>query len=221
MHSTVFPVPSLAALNTASLARAARAYADQGLPVFPLVPSGKAPRVARGFYRATTDLRQIQRWWSAWPDANIGIATGMPSGLWVLDIDPRHGGWRSLELLERQARARGALVPLRVTQRQLTGGGGLHLCYQMPELPDESPPNGAFADYRGIDLKHTGSYIVAPPSRHPSGNCYQWDEDIAPAPFPAILLDLWAEARRVLLHGSGSLDACLRRTGRTTARRSV
>jgi hypothetical protein len=196
MPTTVLPVPSLVELNTVQLSRAARAYADQGLPVFPLVPRDKAPRVARGFYSATTDARQIQHWWSDWPDANIGIATGKPSSLWVLDIDPRHGGLRSLETLERHARDWGATMPLHATLRQLTGGGGIHLFYQMPTAPGVDPPNGTFAEYQGIELKKTGGYIVAPPSRHPSGCVYQWQQDDVPAPFPTALLELWAEAHQ-------------------------
>jgi hypothetical protein len=197
MPPTVFPTAALLAFNTMPLAQAAHTYAEQGMPVFPLVPREKAPRVPRGCYSATTDLRQIAAWWSRWPTANIGIATGKPSGFWVLDIDPRHGGLRSLELLEQQARDWGALIPLHQTLRQLTGGGGIHLVYQMPDFSRGiDPPNGAFADYQGIDLKKTGGYVVAPPSIHPSGMAYQWQDEASPAPFPWAVLDLWVEARQ-------------------------
>lgn len=193
--TTVFPVPSLVELNTASLARAARAYAAQGIPVFPLVARSKVPRVARGFYSATTDPSQIQHWWSDWPDANIGIATGKPSSWWVLDIDPRHGGLQSLEALEQHLCDWDTIKPLHQTLRQLTGGGGIHLFYQMPSQPGVAPPNGTFAEYKGIELKQTGGYIVAPPSRHPSGCVYQWQQDTVPVPFPIALLELWVEAQ--------------------------
>ena len=196
MPITVTLVPSLVALNTASLANAARAYVDQGIPVFPLVPREKEPRVARGFYSATTNLHQIQRWWSDWPTANIGIATGKPSGFWVLDIDPRHGGLRSLEALERDAKQWGATTPLFATLRQLTGGGGVHLLYQMPSPLGVTLPNGTFAGYQGIDLKKDGGYIVAPPSIHPCGYPYQWQHDELPAPFPTALVELWVEERQ-------------------------
>lgn len=197
MPITVFPTPSLMALNTMSLANAARAYADQGIPVFPLVPRDKVPRVSRGFYSATTDLDQIQDWWSTWPRANIGIPAGKPSGWWVLDIDPRHGGLRSLETLERHARTWGATTPLSQSLRQLTGGGGIHLIYSEPATsPGVDPPNGAFAGYQGIDLKKTGGYVVAAPSIHPSGLAYQWQHEVRPVPFPLALLDLWVEAQQ-------------------------
>lgn len=140
MSPTVFSTFSLLAVNTMPLASAARAYAEQGIPVFPLVPRAKEPRVSRGCYSATTDLDQIQHWWSRWPNANIGIATGKASACWVLDIDPRHGGLGSLDILERHARDWGATMPLSRTLRQLTGGGGIHLFYQMPTHPGVDPP---------------------------------------------------------------------------------
>ena len=37
------------------LLAAALDYAARGLPVFPLVPAGKAPAVSRGFLSATTN----------------------------------------------------------------------------------------------------------------------------------------------------------------------
>jgi hypothetical protein len=197
MSTTVLPVPSLTELNTVSLAHAARAYAGRGIPVFPLVPREKEPRVAHGFYRATTDAYQIQRWWSNWPNANIGIATGKPSGFWVLDIDPRHGGLRSLEALECDVKEWGAITPLFATLRQLTGGGGVHLLYQMiPSALGVTLPNGKFAGYQGIDLKKDGGYIVAPPSIHPSGYPYQWQHDVVPVPFPTELIEIWVEERQ-------------------------
>jgi uncharacterized protein YndB with AHSA1/START domain len=196
MPTTPLPLPSLVEFNTVPLARAARLYAERGIPVFPLVPREKVPRVAHGFYRATTDLSQIERWWSDWPNAIIGIATGSPSRLWVLDIDPRHGGLRSLDMLERHAKDWGATMPLSATLRQLTGGGGIHLFYQMPSSPGVDPPNGTFAGYQGIELKKTGGYIVAPPSQHPSGLVYQWQQDDEPAPFPPALIEIFVEARQ-------------------------
>lgn len=196
MSPTVFSTFSLLAVNTMPLASAARAYAEQGIPVFPLVPRAKEPRVSRGCYSATTDLDQIQHWWSRWPNANIGIATGKASACWVLDIDPRHGGLGSLDILERHARDWGATMPLSRTLRQLTGGGGIHLFYQMPTHPGVDPPNGAFAGYQGIDLKKGGGYVLASPSIHPSGMAYQWQNEDLPALFPLALLDLWVEARQ-------------------------
>src|SRR5262245_49686022 len=50
---------------------------------------GKHPRTQNGFKDASTDRDVIDRWWSKWPSANIGIRTG--DGLVVIDIDGSDG----------------------------------------------------------------------------------------------------------------------------------
>src|SRR5216683_2586735 len=108
--------------NTCASEQAALSYTlTLGWPVFPVV--GKRPLTPRGFYDATADARQIQRWWRQWPDANIGIPTGEATGLVVVDVDPRHGGLDALEKMQCQFEP---LPPTRITR---TGGGGLHLWF--------------------------------------------------------------------------------------------
>lgn len=203
MTVTMFSGASLRTMNTASLAEAARTYARMGIAVFPLSPHQKEPRLPRlkespipgGCYSATTDEALIGHWWSRFPQANIGIATGQPSGWWVLDIDPRHGGLSSLEAMERQVVHFGATTSLRATLWQLTGGGGMHLIFQMPSVGIE-PPNHQFAGYQGVELVKGGRYVVAPPSVHPHGFLYQWQSALPPAPFPPALLELFIEHRQ-------------------------
>lgn len=155
---------------------AAKAYAERGWRVLPLHspdpdhPSGcscrrdgcaspaKHPRTRHGKDDATTDLKQIRKWWWMWPEANVGIAT--TDGLAVLDVDPRHGGADSLRELEE---AHEELVTLTVR----TGGSGLHLY-----LKGDLPARNGFRP--GLDLKAEGGYVVAPPSVHASGRRYAW-----------------------------------------------
>src|SRR5690242_19888325 len=82
----------------------ALAYANHGWPVFPLVPRDKTPLIGRkqgghGFHDATTDLNQIRSWWTAYPDANIGIPTGPISGIVAVDVDGPKGDARLREIL--------------------------------------------------------------------------------------------------------------------------
>lgn len=162
------------------LARAI-AYAVQ-VPVFPLhtpiltgpepkcscgnpecTSIGKHPRTRNGLHDATTDAGTITRWWSMWPDANIGMPTGKASGVVVLDVDE----FDSLTALEEE---HGKLPDGPVV---LTGGGGLHLYFRAPDLVI---PNSASKLGPGLDIRGGGGYVVLPPSLHVSGKRYQWLE---------------------------------------------
>lgn len=145
--------------------------------VFPLKPRMKEPLTAHGFKEASLDEAQIRQWWKQWPNANIGIPTGI--WFWVLDCDPRNGGDQSLMQLVAK---HGALAD---TIQQVTGGGGSQRLY---EPPDQMVIGCHTGVWDGIDIKGRNGYIVAPPSIHPSGNAYSWDgstpiteQTIAPA----------------------------------------
>jgi hypothetical protein len=178
------------------LAKAALYYARAGLPVFPLQPQGKTPLVRRGLYAATTDKEQIARWWRRFPQANIGIPTGAPSGWIVLDVDPRHSGQMSLEKLQRAIEQHAAdngcaSRNLLATRIQRTGSGGLHLVFGRRtdlDLPVRNTVD--VAGYHGLDLRGEGGYIAVAPSRHASGGIYRWINVMTPIPFPDFLVDL-------------------------------
>ncbi|MEX2627134.1 MAG: bifunctional DNA primase/polymerase, partial [Ilumatobacteraceae bacterium] len=40
---------------------------------------GKHPLLRQGLHDATRDPSTIERWWTRWPDANVGIRTGAVS----------------------------------------------------------------------------------------------------------------------------------------------
>jgi len=158
------------------------AYAERfNLPVFPCRPRRKTPLTQHGCKDATKDRAQISTWWSRWPDANTGIATGAISGIVVLDIDPYHGGHQSLVTLA----AKYGELPIAPTV--LTGGNGLHDYFRAG--PDSQIHNSAGVLGSGLDVRGEGGYVIAPPSWHPSGQAYRWapeariDEvELAPPP---------------------------------------
>src|SRR5437870_93887 len=66
---------------------AALAYAARGWPVFPCDPRSKRPLSSNGFKDANTDADLIRDWWTRWPQALIGVATGRALGAFVIDLD--------------------------------------------------------------------------------------------------------------------------------------
>jgi len=169
--------------NSAAL-QAALEYANRGWAVLPLWrpepgpdgnlvcacrrrgacgSSGKHPRHPKGVHGASKEPKRVERW--KWSTANVGIATGRPSGLIVLDIDPRNGGDKTLKELEKQ------LGKLPAGPMVRTGGGGWHLYFQ---LSGDLDGIGCPVVGDGVEAKGTGGYVVAPPSKHFSGGQYAW-----------------------------------------------
>jgi hypothetical protein len=154
--------------------RAALAYAQAGWHVFPCRPGRKEPATTHGHRDAKTEVSQIVAWWRNSPNCNVGVSTG-PSGLVVLDIDPRNDGDESLRRL-----AEGLSVDL-TTRTVRTGGGGEHRYFLAPRGVVISSRSNAFGDsYPGIDVKSGGGFVIAPPSIHPTGESYAWLDENAP-----------------------------------------
>jgi putative DNA primase/helicase len=140
--------------------------------------AGKHPRTSNGIYDATTDPALITPSWNKWPDANIGIATGTRSDIFVLDVDGETGR-ASLRRLKAQH------GPLPKTVMVKTGKGG-HYYFR---CGGARVPNRVGHPGDGIDVRGDGGYVVAAGSIHVSGAMYRFakgrglDEvDVAPAP---------------------------------------
>lgn len=115
----------------------------------------------RGFQDSSADPDVIRGWWTAAPNANVGVDCG-GSGLAVVDVDPRAGGDTALEEWERSA-PEDELLP--ETYRVETGGGGWHLYYRGDARTRNWLP--------GVQVKARGGYVVGPGSRHKSGRVYR------------------------------------------------
>jgi hypothetical protein len=130
------------------------------------------PCSAHGVKEATTDADRIGRWWRRWPQANVGLATGICFD--ALDIDGPSGLAALGELQEAAGlRLRGPLVA--------TGGGGWHHWFAPTGLGNRPPRGLAHIDWRG-----KGGCVLAPPSRHISGRSYRWLRGLDRAPLPEV-----------------------------------
>ena len=146
-------------------------YAELGLAVFPLAYRNKVPAIEGGCKAATTEKSKIERWWNQNPRYNIGIATGNKSnGLVVIDLDvDKNKGIDGYEVLRDWQNKHGELPE---TWQSITGRGGYHYFYK-----DTITHSNKVGLYEGVDIRGEGGYIVAPPSVHPNGNTYEWEQE--------------------------------------------
>ena len=166
---------------------AALDYVNRGLAVIPVAPGGKVPVTKRGVNDWTDNPEQVKAWWGigehegqpyADQNRNVGIVCGQVSnGLVCIDLD-LHDNVDGRETLKTWQTEHGDL-PETITQ--ITGGGGLQMFYRADR---EIRPS--VNSELGVDIRGDGSFAVAPPSLHPSGEHYDWsvspdDCDIADA----------------------------------------
>ncbi len=139
------------------LLAAALDYAALGLRVFPIhgindagtctcenadcKNPGKHPRIKDNLQAATTEPGQIKEYWGKWADANIGIATGPDSGIFVLDVDGADGEAALVKLESEHG-------PLPVTWRSKTGRGH-HIFFRYPESSTIKSSSGKVG--KGLD----------------------------------------------------------------------
>lgn len=165
-------------------------YIRMGWPVLPL--RGKLPLTENGSKDATLNESQARQWWKKWPQANIGLATGLR--FFVVDVDLKTGGVETWDMLRAQ---HGGLPD---TIQQVTGSGGQHILFALPAEFTVKNSQGKLGP--GIDVRGQGGYIVADPSIHPeTKRAYCWDgmqeiEDQRIAPAPAWLLAMLQESER-------------------------
>jgi len=162
----------------------------QGLAVFPLRPGTKVPLVKDWELKASTDVEQVMRWWSATPHANIGIACGR-SGLLVIDLDadkkPGGTGHGQRSLINLAA---GRGIPRTLTVA--SARGGRHLYYHQPDEAKFGNTAGRLGEL--IDTRGHGGYVVGPGSVF-EGGVYRVEREAAVAGLPAWLAEELAQRR--------------------------
>lgn len=134
----------------------------------PPAAAGKAP-LLKNWPEVEVTEETIRKWWTQWPEANIGVVLDR-SGLLVVDADSDEAVAEAQEL--------GADCTA-----QVTSGRGRHFYFEAEELPTARAVH--VGESRELDLL-TAGYAVLPPSLHRLGSEYQWTKgtsyDLAPAP---------------------------------------
>lgn len=136
-------------------------YVAQGLSVIPLAERGKTPIRPWGEYqKRRPNMAEIRAWFPPGTKHNIGIITGMISGINVIDFD-------RLEAYEAAMDKDFTIAPLVKTAK------GFHLFFRATQGATNFQKR---KELENVDFRGDGGYVVAPPSIHPSGLQYQWVE---------------------------------------------
>jgi hypothetical protein len=132
--------------------------------VIPIIPGDKKPMISWQKYQKERATReQVIAWWTATPDANVGVVTGAISDLGVIDIDSDEGR-KNIEPYINDS----FLSPTANTPR----GGLHHYCRHRDGMTNKA---GAIP---GTDFRGEGGYVVAPPSVNGNGKGYEWNPDL-------------------------------------------
>jgi hypothetical protein len=163
----------------------ALSYHAIGWPVFPCrageetdpatgeVFGPKTPLTANGLKGATKFERNVREMWARNPTAMTGIPTGMPTGVFVLDLDVKPGVGDGHRWLDVMIDSHGGDWP--DTARATTMGGGTHYFFRHVDGVRNRGGLGLCVDIRG-----DGGYVIAPGSVAADGRSYRWAEGFGP-----------------------------------------
>lgn len=119
-------------------------YLKNGLSVFP--SRGKKPLVKwEPYIKKKPTPKQVDEWWTKWPDADIACATGKVSDLIVVDVDG------------------GKVPPLPLTAVSETSPGHFQYFFKCPNFPVQ---NSTKVIAPNSDVRANGGFAVLPPSNH-------------------------------------------------------
>ncbi len=117
-------------------------YLKNNKSIFP-VGKDKKPLIAWEEYQTRlATVEEVEKWWSTYPEANIGLVTGKISSVTVVDFDLGSEDYQTF--------------PETLTVK--TGSGGYHLYYQYYPIRNKA---GILPH---IDIRGDGGYVVAYPS---------------------------------------------------------
>lgn len=187
-------------------------YINAGWSILPVKPDEKRPYMTNWlqYMHSKASKETLDNWFSNLSGAGVGVVTGKISNIIVLDVE----SWCKIPIEELLKK-----YPTELYSK--TGSGGYHLFYQYPN--NVSKVANRVGIFDGADLRADGGFIVLPPTRHPSGNKYEWVSKGMMGVFPASLLNIeskpttqnegWiVESLRGVSEG-GRNDTCARLAG--------
>lgn len=140
--------------------------------------AGKHPMLNdwKRFQNDRVTHEQLDEWIEQYPDSNYAVITGKISDLVVVDVDGEAGKKSFKEHIDE--------FPSTLISKT---GKGYHLYYKYPM--DQNRVRNAVGIYEGIDIRADGGYVLIPPSKHVSGNQYEWVNKNPVVTYKPIIID--------------------------------
>jgi len=167
----------------------AERYRSIGWSIFPIQPLSKRPLISwKEFQDRLPDREEVIEWYTRWPDAGIAVALGPVSGIVVVDVDSVAAEQVLIDLLGDRPQTRkaysGSLQP-----------GKVHYYFRDPEFETAARYTPLHPQ---LELRGYGGCVVLPPSLHPSGNRYRWENHRTPiCELPPALAEVWEANPRI------------------------
>lgn len=156
-------------------------FSKRGWHVFPLYSRTKKPATKNGLKDASNDEQKIIQLWQGKTHLNLAIRTGECSGFFVVDLDGEEGIANFNTLVDSMNG-----IPDTLTVKT---GKGFHLYFNYPQGLDIR--NSTSKICNKVDVRGNGGYVVAPPSVHPDGSIYHFENESLPiATAPQWLLEV-------------------------------
>ena len=119
-----------------------------GWLVFPVHEGRKVPCISGGFNSASNDPAQIAAWGAQFKNCNFGLATGLESGVGVIDIDgPAGEDWYESHFFDD-----GLVVT--------TPSGGKHIYFTLVDETEYKSSRGEL--HHEVDTRFDGGYALLP-----------------------------------------------------------
>lgn len=175
-----------------AIVSAALEFINAGLAVYPTSDDKKPLIKGWNNWNAIRTTERAEQYFSEHSNAQIGIACG-PSGLTVVDVDPKNGGDSTFRNLVFEL----GYDYFEPCPQVITPSGGLHIWFRQPLRPIALRANGLGP---GIDIIGCKNGVLAPPSQR-TGFAYTWRDGVFPdlsvmPLFPNVLIERMTQERQ-------------------------
>ena len=144
-------------------------YLRRGWSVIPQIPRTKRPYIKwKRFRERIPTLDEWREWSKRWPNAGLMLILGSVSKVIVVDVDGKEAYDAMLQRVGKIPDA----------PKAFSGSGDPFKFHLFFRHPDGIETKAKFTPWHPkLEFRGTGGALVLPPSLHPSGRRYRWEND--------------------------------------------